>query len=56
MSAIPPKQAESQLTSFGIADTMSVWNNRIQLTVGVRQQYVEYGFVQHRHRCEDQRL
>ncbi|WP_244558517.1 TonB-dependent siderophore receptor [Tardiphaga sp. OK246] len=29
------------LTSVGIADTMSVWNGRIQLTAGVRHQYVE---------------
>ena len=29
------------LSSFGVADTMSVWNGRIQLTVGVRHQYVE---------------
>ena len=39
----PLKVSDSQLTSFGIADTMSVWNNRIQLTVGARQQYVDTG-------------
>lgn len=32
------------LTSVGIADTMSVWNGRIQLTAGVRHQYVEFEF------------
>lgn len=26
------------LKSFGVSDTMSVWNNRLQLTVGVRRQ------------------
>lgn len=29
------------LNSYGIADTMSVWNNRIQFTAGVRRQEVE---------------
>ncbi|MBR1234004.1 TonB-dependent siderophore receptor [Bradyrhizobium sp. AUGA SZCCT0182] len=26
------------LSSFGVSDTMSTWNNRVQLTVGVRRQ------------------
>lgn len=40
----PPAAAKSNLNSlnsYGISDTMSVWNNRIQLTVGVRRQEVE---------------
>jgi iron complex outermembrane receptor protein len=39
----PLKVSDSQLTSFGVADTRSVWNNRIQLTVGARQQNVDTG-------------
>ena len=34
----------NSLNSYGVADTMSVWNNRIQLTVGVRRQEVEAEF------------
>jgi iron complex outermembrane receptor protein len=37
----PRKTSSTDQSSFGVADTMSIWNNRIQLTVGVRQQYVE---------------
>ncbi|MEQ9557396.1 MAG: TonB-dependent receptor [Rhodospirillales bacterium] len=37
----PVKRASSDLSSFGIADTMSVLDERIQVTVGVRQQYVD---------------
>ncbi|WP_457492049.1 TonB-dependent receptor [Tardiphaga sp. P5_C7] len=37
----PKTTGTFDLTSVGIADTMSVWNGRIQLTVGVRHQYVE---------------
>jgi iron complex outermembrane recepter protein len=37
----PPKISDTQLSSVGIADTMSVWDNRIQFTVGLRHQYVE---------------
>lgn len=37
----PRKTSDSQLSSFGIADTISMWDKRVQLTVGVRQQYVE---------------
>ncbi len=36
-----PKISDIGLSSFGISDTMSVWNGRIQFTAGVRQQYVE---------------
>ena len=36
----PPKISDIHQSSYGIADTMSVWNNRIQFTAGVRQQYV----------------
>lgn len=39
--AAPPKISDSHLWSFGLADTMSILNDRIQFTVGVRQQYVE---------------
>lgn len=31
----------SRLSSFGVADTMSILNNRVQFTAGVRHQYVE---------------
>jgi len=31
----------NSLNSYGVADTMSVWNNRVQFTVGVRRQQVE---------------
>ena len=34
----------NSLNSYGVADTMSVWNNRIQFTVGVRRQKVEAEF------------
>lgn len=34
------KQAISNLQSVGVADTMSIWNKRVQLTVGVRKQNV----------------
>ena len=34
----------NSLNSYGVADTMSVWNNRIQFTVGVRRQEVEAEF------------
>jgi iron complex outermembrane recepter protein len=37
----PRKTSGTDQSSFGVADTMSIWNNRIQLTVGVRHQYVE---------------
>lgn len=37
----PLRSSQSQLTSIGIADTMSMFDKRILLTVGVRQQYVE---------------
>ncbi|ABE64444.1 TonB-dependent siderophore receptor [Nitrobacter hamburgensis X14] len=37
----PPKISDSRLSSLGIADTISMWDKRVQLTVGVRQQYVE---------------
>ncbi|WP_398479062.1 TonB-dependent receptor [Tardiphaga sp.] len=37
----PNTTGKFNLSSFGVADTMSVWNGRIQLTVGVRHQYVE---------------
>lgn len=40
----PPEATKSNLNSlnsYGIADTMSVWNNRVQLTVGVRRQEAE---------------
>lgn len=37
----PPKTSDSQLSSFGIADTISMWDKRVQFTVGLRQQYVE---------------
>lgn len=36
----PPKSSDSHLWSYGFADTMSVLNNRIQFTAGVRQQHV----------------
>ena len=36
-----PKTYESNLSSVGFADTMSMLNKRIQLTVGVRRQNVE---------------
>src|SRR5262249_29625407 len=36
----PPKLSSSNLTSYGVADTMSVWGKRVQVTVGVRKQYV----------------
>lgn len=39
----PFKVSDSQLASYGIADTMSIWDKRIQFTVGVRQQYVTTG-------------
>jgi iron complex outermembrane receptor protein len=29
------------LNSYGVADTMSVWNNRLQFTAGIRRQEVE---------------
>jgi iron complex outermembrane receptor protein len=37
----PRTTSLSQLSSFGVADTMSIWDKRIQFTVGVRHQYVE---------------
>jgi iron complex outermembrane recepter protein len=37
----PLKTSDSHLSSIGIADTMSIFDKRIQFTVGVRQQYVE---------------
>jgi len=39
----PPKISDSNLSSFGIADTISTWDKRIQFTVGVRRQFVESG-------------
>ena len=35
-----PKSGESRLTSFALADTLSVWDERLQLTVGARSQRV----------------
>lgn len=37
----PPRISDIHQSSYGFADTMSVWNDRIQFTAGVRQQYVE---------------
>lgn len=37
----PHTTSDSRLSSFGVADTMSILDGRIQFTVGVRQQYVE---------------
>jgi iron complex outermembrane receptor protein len=34
------KANTSSLNSYGIADTMSVWNKRIQFTIGIRRQEV----------------
>ncbi len=39
----PFKISSSNLSSYGIADTMSIWDKRVQLTVGVRKQYVTTG-------------
>ncbi len=39
--ASPTKSGESRLTSFAAADTMSVWDDRVALTVGLRHQKVE---------------
>ncbi|MDB5619893.1 MAG: TonB-dependent siderophore receptor [Tardiphaga sp.] len=39
----PGKISDSHLTSYGVSDTMSILNNRIQFTVGVRHQVVESG-------------
>lgn len=41
--ALPPATLSNanSLNSYGIADTMSALNNRVQLTVGVRRQQVE---------------
>lgn len=36
-----PKTYEGNLSSVGIADTMSILDKRVQLTVGVRKQYVQ---------------
>ena len=36
----PPKISDLHMASYGIADTISVLNDRIQFTAGVRQQYV----------------
>lgn len=36
----PPRISDYHFWSYGVADTMSVLNNRIQFTAGVRQQYV----------------
>lgn len=36
----PPKISDSHLWSYGVADTMSILNDRIQFTAGLRQQYV----------------
>jgi iron complex outermembrane recepter protein len=38
--APPPKTSDNHLWSYGVADTMSILNDRIQFTAGVRQQYV----------------
>ncbi|MFC3230982.1 TonB-dependent siderophore receptor [Marinibaculum pumilum] len=35
-----PKTAESDLTSFALADVLSVWGDRVQLTLGARRQQV----------------
>lgn len=37
----PRRTSGTQLSSFGVADTMSILNNRIQFTAGVRHQYIE---------------
>jgi iron complex outermembrane receptor protein len=37
----PYKTSDTRLASFGVADTMSILDGRVQFTVGVRQQYVE---------------
>ena len=37
----PPRISDTHMGSLGLADTMSIWNNRVQFTAGVRQQYVE---------------
>ncbi|MGN6463820.1 MAG: TonB-dependent siderophore receptor [Pseudolabrys sp.] len=39
----PPKISSQFLTSIGIADTMSILDNRVQFTVGVRKQYITSG-------------
>jgi len=39
----PPKISDIYASSFGVADTMSVLDNRIQVTVGVRKQFVSSG-------------
>jgi iron complex outermembrane receptor protein len=39
----PFKVSSANLSSFGVSDTMSIWDKRVQVTVGVRQQYVESG-------------
>lgn len=39
----PFKVSDVDLTSYGIADTMSIFDKRVQFTVGVRQQYVTSG-------------
>lgn len=38
--APPPKTSDHHLWGFGVADTMSILNDRIQFTAAVRQQYV----------------
>ncbi|WP_417223483.1 TonB-dependent siderophore receptor [Achromobacter spanius] len=35
-----PKSGESRLTSVALADTLSIWDERLQLTVGARSQRV----------------
>lgn len=37
----PRRTSGTQLSSFGVADTMSILDNRVQFTAGVRHQYVE---------------
>ena len=52
----PPKISDLHMASYGIADTISVLNDRIQFTAGVRQQYVAQPLVQRGNQTADCQL
>ncbi len=48
-----PRSSERELSSFAVADTLSVLGDRIQLTVGARQQFIQ---IENYDRATGQRL
>lgn len=41
VSGDPPTQEKRSLTSFSLADTVSVWDDKVQATLGLRRQQVD---------------